>query len=141
VKPGQDEGGYADGLNEAGRVPRDSQGHADDAALRRRIGRLSRLGLKARDGRGVDDHPALVRGEGLVLRHLFGGLAGHGEGGVDIHVDDVCELGQGVSNPVGIHHPGGPAAAGSVRADVGDHGGAQRPEAGGRTLIESLDGA
>src|SRR5215218_2957034 len=59
-------------------------------------------------------------------------LAGHGEGGVEIHVDDVCELGQGVSNPVVVQHPGGPAAAGPVRADVGDHGGAQRPEAGGR---------
>jgi integrase len=36
-------------------------------SIESRIGRLSRLALKARDGRGVDDHPALVRGEGLVF--------------------------------------------------------------------------
>ena len=34
----------------------------------------------------------------------------HGEAGVEIHVDDVCELGQGVSNPVAVQHPGGARA-------------------------------
>jgi hypothetical protein len=42
----------------------------------------------------------------------LGGLAGHGEGGVEIHVDDVCELGQGCRTPSGSSIRAGPRPSG-----------------------------
>src|SRR5688572_20331039 len=76
------DGAHADTV--ARKVARDGQCHADDRALRRRVGRLADLAVVGRDRSGVHDHAALARS----VRH---GL-GHGVGSEPDHVERAHDV-------------------------------------------------
>mmetsp|Transcript_6315 Transcript_6315/g.25625 ORF Transcript_6315/g.25625 Transcript_6315/m.25625 type:complete len:609 (+) Transcript_6315:468-2294(+) len=78
----------------AGQVARDRQGHADDAALGGRIGRLANLAVVGRDRGGRDQHAALTGGLGLVLGHGLGGQTDHVEAANQVDRDRLREAGQ-----------------------------------------------
>src|SRR5690606_2711823 len=92
-----------------GQVAGRGHGHADDAALGRRVGHLSYLALQGRNRRGVDDDTAgavLVRGLGLADR---GGADAHEVEGADqVDVDDLPVGGEVVRRAVPVHRTGGP---------------------------------
>jgi hypothetical protein len=79
-----------------GEVARDRQGHADDAALRRRIGGLADLAVVGGDARRRDQHAALAGRFGLVLAHGLGGEADHVEAADEVDRDHPAEQRQGV---------------------------------------------
>ncbi|MCO5556213.1 hypothetical protein L7F22_009759 [Adiantum nelumboides] len=78
---------------EVGQVAGDRQGHADDAALGRRVRGLPDLALERRDRGGVDDDAA-VAVDRLGLRDPLRGEADHVERADQVDVDDLGEVGQ-----------------------------------------------
>src|ERR1700735_32300 len=103
----------ADGVDphaDGGQVTRGGDGHADDPALRRRVGDLAGLPLDPGDRRGVDDHAALAIGisrlgpchRGRPDAHEVEG-AGRGD------VADLPVAGEVVRRPVAAHRAACPA--------------------------------
>ena len=74
----------------ARQVAGDRQGHADDAALGRRVGGLADLAVERGDRRGVDDDAALLA-ERLGLGDPLGGQPQHVERADQVDLDDLLE--------------------------------------------------
>ena len=79
-----------------GEVARDRQRHADDAALRRRVGGLADLAVVGGDARRRDQDAALAGRLGVVLAHRFGGEPDHVEAADEVDGDDLGEQGERV---------------------------------------------
>ena len=75
-------------------LARDRQRHADDAALRRRVGGLADLAVECRHRGGVHDHAALAVLAGRVLGHRLGREPNHVEGADQVDGDDAREVRQ-----------------------------------------------
>ena len=96
-------------------VAGDRERHADDAALRRRVGRLADLAVERRRGGHVDDRPpGSVGVKRFGLRHHGGGLAQHVERSDEVDPDHHLELVEFHRYVVAVDRAGGPADAGRV---------------------------
>ncbi len=101
---------------QAREVAGDRQGHADDPALGRGVGRLADLAVeRGRRGR-VDDHAALAVNR-VGRGHRGGGEPDHVEGADQVHRDDPGELLERVGAVLADGAPG-PADAGAVDRDA-----------------------
>ena len=109
-----------------GHVARRRQGHADDAALRGRVGDLADLAVEGGDRGGVDADAALALLVGLVLAHRRGRQAQHVEGADQVDLDHVGEELEVVGAAL-VGDPLGPADAGAADRDPQAAVGARRP--------------
>ena len=98
-------------------VAGDREGHADHAALGRRVAGLPDLAVERRDRGDGDDGAPLAVGQGLGLRHGGGGDADAVERADQVDVDDLLEDVEVVGRlvlAVLADGAGGPADAGAV---------------------------
>ena len=100
-----------------GHVARRGQGHADDAALRGRVGDLADLAVVGGDRGGVDADAALAFLVGLVLAHRRGGEAQDVEGADQVDLDHVGEEFEVVGAAL-VGNPLGPADPGAADGDA-----------------------
>ena len=113
----EEAGGDRDDADAArGQVARRRQRHADDAALRGRVGDLADLAVVGGDRGRVDADAALALLVGLVLAHRGGGEAEHVEGADQVDLDDVGEVLELVGAAL-AGDPLGPADAGAADRD------------------------
>ena len=95
------------------KLARDRQGHADDAALRGRIGGLPDLAVIGRDRSGVDHDAALAACKRLQLRHRRCRKPQHVEGADQVDLDNPLEIGKRVRR-VAADHALGNTDAGAI---------------------------
>ena len=111
-----------------GHVARRRQGHADDAALRGRVGDLADLAVVGGDRGGVDADAALALLVGLVLAHRRRRQAQHVEGADQVDLDHVGEELEVVGAAL-VGDPLGPADPGAADRDA-------QPAVGGRGPLD-----
>ncbi len=109
---------------------RDRQGHRNDAAFGRRIGRLPDLAVIGRDRRRGDHHAALAGCERFQLRHFRGRQPQHVERADQIDLDHSVEIGER-HRALAADHPLGDADAGAIHQHPRRAMGLRRRDDGG----------
>ena len=99
-------------------IARRRQRHADDAALRRRVGELADLAVERGDRRGVDDHAAVPSASGVGLRDLGRLERHHVERADQVDANDPIPLTAHVRRAVLADRAYRDARAGAVDADA-----------------------
>ena len=100
-----------------GELARDGERHADDPSLGSRVGRLADLAFERRDRGGVDDHPPLPLGVGVVLGHGLGRQANGIERADQIDVDHRREKFER-HRPLAPQHAGGLTHTGAIDGEM-----------------------